>query len=137
MWPYPSGRDDISEAEGLRPLLDTLYSAEAGGPVAGWGQPNLVVLAHHIFTKYKGHLWAFRLMLNAHSQHGVMRKHDPTGKWMAKVKQYRDAWANGIADFAPDRTYDRLVCLLFPEIADQLQQDPSIISRIRSASPSD
>lgn len=114
-----------SEAEGLEPLLNTLYSAEAGEPCAGWGQPNLVVLAHHVFTKYKGHLWAFRLMLAAHNQIDVMRRHDTTGKWKAKVKEYREAWREGNADFAPDRRHDRLVSLLFPEIADSLPSDPS------------
>lgn len=114
-----------SEAEGLEPLLNTLYSAEAGKPCAGWGQPNLVVLAHHVFTKYKGHLWAFRLMLLAHDQVTVMKKHDPTGKWKAKVKEYRSAWKEKDSDFAPDRRHDRLICFLFPEIADRLPMDPS------------
>lgn len=115
----------LSDADGLRPLLDTLYSAEAGRPLAGWGQPNLVVLAHHVFTKYKGHLWAFRLMLAAHGHIDVMREHDATGKWKAKVREYRDAWKEGKPEFAPDRRYDRLVCLLFPEIADSLPLNPS------------
>lgn len=115
----------VFEAEGLRPLLDTLYSAEAGRPCAGWGQSNLVVLAHHVFTKYPGHLWAFRLMLLAHGQIDVMREYDTTGKWAAKAKEYKDSWREGKTKFAPDRTYDRLVCLLFPEIADRLIMDPS------------
>lgn len=115
----------LSEAEGLLPLLNTLYSAEAGKPCAGWGQPNLVVLAHHVFTKYSGHLWAFRLMLAAHGHIDVMRKHDTTGKWKAKVKEYKDSWRDGKTEFAPDRRHDRLICLLFPEIADRLPMDPS------------
>lgn len=115
----------LFEADNLRPLLDTLYSAEAGEPCAGWDLPNLVVLAHHVFTKYKGHLWAFRLMLAAHNQIDVMRRHDTTGKWAAKAKAYKDSWREGKAEFAPDRRHDRLVCLLFPEIADLLRTDPS------------
>lgn len=115
----------LSEAEGLRPLLDTLYSAEAGEPCAGWDHPNLVVLAHHVFTKYKGHLWAFRLMLLAHDRVDVMRKHDSTGKWAAKAKAYKDSWREGGTDFAPDRRYDRLLCLLFPEISERLPMAPS------------
>lgn len=115
----------LFEADNLRPLLDTLYSAEAGRPCAGWDFPNLVVLAHHVFTKYKGHLWAFRLMLAAHHQAEAMRKHDTTGKWKAKVKEYRDGWKVGSPDFAPDRRHDRLVSLLFPEIAERLPMDPS------------
>ncbi len=115
----------LFQADDLRPLLDTLYSAEAGKPCAGWGQPNLVVLAHHVFTKYKGHLWAFRLMLAAHNRIDVILEHDTTGKWKAKAKEYKDAWRDGKTEFAPDRRYDRLVCLLFPEISDRLPLDPS------------
>lgn len=115
----------LSEAEGLLPLLNTLYSAEAGRPCAGWGHPNLVVLAHHVFTKYSGHLWAFRLMLAAHGHIDIMRKHDTTGNWKDKVKEYKDAWRDGKTEFAPDRRHDRLICLLFPEIADRLPMNPS------------
>ncbi|WP_234267286.1 DUF6035 family protein [Hydrogenophaga sp. NFH-34] len=115
----------LSEADALRPLLDTLYSAEAGKPVAGWGQPNIVVLAHHVFTKYKGFLWAFRIMLAAHEHVDVIRANDPTGKWRSKVDIYKKAWTTGSTEFKPDRRYDRLVCFLFPEIADRLLLDPS------------
>lgn len=115
----------LFEADNLRPLLNTLYSAEAGKPCAGWGQPNLVVLAHHVHTHYKGHLWAFRLMLLAHDRVAVMREHDTTKKWAAKATAYKDSWRDGKTEFAPDRRHDRLVCLLFPEIADRLLMDPS------------
>jgi hypothetical protein len=114
------------EASGLRPLLDTLYSAEAGEPVGGWGYSNLVKLAHHVFDRYKGFLWAFRLVLAAHGMAPVILRHDTTGKWQeVKVRAYREAWRDGDPDFAPDRRYDRLVCLLFPEIADRLVLPPS------------
>ncbi len=54
-----------------------------------------------------------------------MKEHDPTGKWKAKVKEYRSAWKEKDSDFAPDRRHDRLICFLFPEIADRLPMDPS------------
>jgi hypothetical protein len=64
-------------------------------------------------------------MLLAHDQVSVMKEHDPTGKWKAKVKEYRNAWKEKDSDFAPDRRHDRLICFLFPEIADRLPMDPS------------
>lgn len=114
------------EASGLRPLLDTLYSAEAGEPVGDWGYSNLVKLAHHVFDRYKGFLWAFRLMLAAHGRGPVIAEHDGTRNWRDnKVKAYLAAWRVGDSDFAPDRRYDRLVCLLFPEIVERLVLPPS------------
>ena len=115
----------LFEAENLRPLLDSLYSAEAGKPCAGWDFHNLVVLAHHVHTHYKGHLWAFRLMLLAHNRIAVIKEHDTTGKWAAKAKSYRESWRDGKADFAPDRRHDALVAFLFPEIAADLPKTPS------------
>lgn len=113
------------QSDDLRPLLATLYSAEAGKPCGGWDFPNLVVLAHHVHTHYKGHLWAFRLMLLAHDRVAVMKEHDPKGKWAAKALAYKDSWKHGKTEFAPDRRHDRLVRLLFPEIAERLAMDPS------------
>jgi hypothetical protein len=116
----------VGEAQGLRPLLDTLYSAEAGRPVGGWGYSNLVELGHHIFARYKGFLWSFRLMLAAHERAAVMTEHDPTGKWRnVKVRNYRDAWRKGSPEFAPNRRYDALLLVLFPEIADRLPLPPA------------
>lgn len=115
----------VFQSDDLRPLLATLYSAEAGKPCGGWDFPNLVVLAHHVHKKYRGHLWAFRLMLLAHDRAAVMREHDTTKKWKAKVDEYRDSWKHGKTEFAPDRRHDRLISLLFPEIAARLPMDPS------------
>lgn len=114
------------EAVGLRQLLDTLYSAEAGEPVGDWGYSNLVQLGHHVFDRYKGFLWAFRLMLAAHGRGPVIAEHDGTRNWRDnKVKAYLAAWRVGDSDFSPDRRYDRLACFLFPEIAQRLVLPPS------------
>ena len=42
-----------------------------------------------------------------------------------KAKAYKDSWREGGTDFAPDRRYDRLISLLFPEISDRLPMAPS------------
>ena len=67
-------------------------------------------------------------MLAAHGRGPVIAEHDGTRNWRDnKVKAYLAAWRVGDSDsdFAPDRRYDRLVCLLFPEIAERLVLQPS------------
>ncbi|MDA8254655.1 MAG: DUF6035 family protein [Betaproteobacteria bacterium] len=112
------------DADGMAALLDSLYSASEGRPV-GWGYANLVKVAHHVFDKHKGHLWAFKLMLAAHGRGPQIVAEDTTGKWRSgKVRVYRDAWVKGNPDFSPDRRYDTLVSFLFPEIASELPKSP-------------
>lgn len=116
------------ESSGPADLLDTLYSAREGCPV-GWGYADLVKVAHHVFDKYKGHLWAFKLMLAAHERGPQIVAEDATGNWRKKkVKAYLAAWAapsaEGSEAFAPDRRFDHLVSFLFPEIADELPKAP-------------
>jgi hypothetical protein len=108
-------------------LLNTLYSAREGRPI-GWGHAQLINVAHHVFDRYKPHLWAMRLMLAAHDQRELIRTQDRTGNWRnIKVKTYLGAWKKGDATYAPDRQWDELVCLLFPEISAQLASSPSLI----------
>lgn len=116
---YPSG------SSGPMALLDTLYTAREGHPV-GWRYENVVKVAHHVFDKHKGHLWAFKLMLSAHGRGSQILAEDTTRNWCGKkVKTYLAAWASGAPEFAPDRTYDDLVAFLFPEIADDLRTAPT------------
>ncbi len=112
------------EETGLTALLDTLHSAKEGTPV-GWGYANLVEVAHHVFDKHKGFLWAYKLMLTAHGRGPQMLAEDTTKNWRRKkVRAYMKAWEDGDKAFAPDRRFDTLVSFLFPEIADDLGSDP-------------
>lgn len=120
--PYSSGHPD-----GPYYLLNTLYSARQGTPV-GWGHAQLINVAHHVFDRYKSHLWAMRLMLTAHNQGELIRSQDRTSNWRNhKVKTYLDAWRNGDLAYMPDRQWDGLISLLFPEIAAHLVSSPSLI----------
>ncbi len=114
----------LGDAESLHRLIDSLYSAEIGKPCAGWRFTNIVQLAHHIHEHYKGYLWVFRLMLQAHKQEESIRKYDTTGKWREKVKKYKQSWIEGKADYTPDRQHDALISFLFPEIAAELPKSP-------------
>jgi hypothetical protein len=92
--PYNPGDPD-----GPLNLLNTLYSAREGRPV-GWGHAQLINVAHHVFDRYKSHLWAMRLMLIAHDQGELIRSQDRTSNWRnLKVKTYLDAWRKGDAAY--------------------------------------
>ncbi len=115
----------LGDAIGLRPLLDSLYSAREGTPV-GWRHANLVKVAHHVFDVYKGHLWAFKLLLSAHDRGAQFLREDDTTKWRrVKVPAYTKAWEQADPAFMPDRRYDDLVEFLFPEIAKDLSKTPT------------
>ena len=112
------------EQHGFRAFMDTLFTAREGRPV-GWGHANLVKVAHHIFDKYKGQLWAFKLMLVAHKRGDQIRADDTSRNWRdKKVKAYLSAWAANDTAFAPDRRFDELIAFVFPEIADDLRSTP-------------
>lgn len=113
-----------TEVNGLRALLDTLYTAKKGKPI-GWRYADLVKVAHHVEDRHKGFLWPFKLMLKAHGRGPQILALDTTKKWRDKVKRYTTAWANlGDTLYQPDRRFDDLVVFLFPEIATELTQDP-------------
>jgi len=104
------------------------YSARAGKPV-GTDHQDLVKLAHHLFDKRKNTLWVFRLMLEKYDRKELIRRYDTTGRWLAKVKTYRDAMRQGDSQYMPNRGFDRLLCFLFPEIAEKLVLDPKDLLR--------
>lgn len=124
----------LGDFVGLRALLDSLYSAREGKPV-GWGHANLVKVAHHVFDKYKGHLWAFKLLLSAHNRGAQFLSEDDTTKWRrVKVPTYTKAWARNDPAFAPDTRYNDLIAFLFPEIANELSMPPRPVLASRKPS---
>lgn len=108
--------------------LVAAYSAREGIPV-GLGYGNLVQVAHYLVDKRKKTLWVFRLMLEAHDRADVIREQDKTGRWLKKVKQYRDALCREDPDYMPNREFDRLLCFLFPEISEKLVKAPRELLR--------
>lgn len=102
------------------------YSARAGVPI-GTRHDDLVKLAHYLEDQRKHTLWIFRLMLEAHDQKEIMRRHDTTGRWMSKVKRYRDAFRQGDPQYMPNREFDDFLCFLFPEISEKLAQEPRVL----------
>ncbi len=113
----------LSDNKNLQHLLDTLYSAKHGEPI-GWGHADLVKVAHHIYDKHPTLLWAYRSALSVYKRHSQITQEDTTRKWRNKVMGYKQSVVNGEAKYLPDRTYDDLLVLLFPEITSEILKDP-------------
>lgn len=113
----------ISENKNLQYILDTIYSAKHGKPI-GWGFADLVKIAHHIYTVHPKLLWAYRSALSVYKRHEQIIKEDTTENWRNKAKQFKKSIVDGDEKYLPDRTYDRLLTFLFPEVAAELLQDP-------------
>lgn len=95
-------------------LLKTLYSVKYGR-VFGWRFPNFIQVAHHMVPGNRGHLHYFRRALQAYNRADLMRSEDHSGKWAAKVVEYKAAIRAGDPTYTADTEHDDLVKLLFPE----------------------
>ncbi len=108
---------------GLLPkgLLNALYSAKYGR-VFGWDYSNFIQIAHHMEPGLRTYLHYFRRALKAYDRAELIRQEDQSGKWAAKVAEYKARMQAGDQAYAPDAEHDALVDLLFPEVsATQMQ----------------
>ncbi|MCP5285393.1 MAG: hypothetical protein H6933_10875 [Burkholderiaceae bacterium] len=96
-------------------LLNALYSAKYGR-VFGWDYPNFIQIAHHMEPGVRKHLHYFRKALKAYDRAELIRREDHSGKWAAKVAEYKARIRAGDPAYAPDMEHDALVGLLFPEV---------------------
>lgn len=102
---------------GLLPkgLLNALYSAKFG-KVFGWDYSNFIQIAHHMEPGLRKYLQYFRKALKAYDRAELIRREDHSGKWAAKVAEYKARIRAGDPAYAPDMEHDALVGLLFPEV---------------------
>lgn len=102
---------------GLLPkgLLNAIYSAKYG-KVFGWDYPNFIQIAHHMEPGVRQYLHYFRKALKAYDRAELIRREDHSGKWKAKVTEYKARMRAGDPAYAPDNEHDALVELLFPEV---------------------
>lgn len=97
-------------------LLNALYSAKYGR-VFGWDYSNFIQIAHHIEPGQRQHLHHFRKALKAYDRAELIRREDHSGKWAAKVTEYKARIRAGDPAYALDTEHDALVEVLFPEVA--------------------
>lgn len=108
-------------------LLNALYSARAGHPV-GWRYRRLVEVAHCIVDRHKDVLRAFRHALAAYGRAEQIRAEDKEGKWRKKAQGYKPLLVTNSPEYKPDRRFDALVEILFPELGWPETQDPAASS---------
>ncbi|HRK77558.1 MAG TPA: DUF6035 family protein [Thiobacillus sp.] len=108
-------------------LLNALYSARAGHPV-GWRYRKLVEVAHCIADRHKEFLRAFRHALAVYGRAEQIRAEDKEEKWRKKAQAYKPLLANNSPEYKPDRSFDDLVDILFPELGWSETQDPAASS---------
>ncbi len=108
-------------------LLNALYSARAGHPV-GWRYRKLVEVAHCIADRHKDLLRAFRHALAVYGRAEQIRAEDKEEKWRKKAQAYKPLLANNTPEYKPDRSFDALVEILFPELGWSETQDPAASS---------
>lgn len=103
---------------GLLPkgLLNSVYSAKYGR-VFGWDYSNFIQIAHHMEPGLRKYLHYFRRALKAYDRAELIRQEDQSGKWAAKVAEYKARMLAGDPAYTPDSEHDALVDLLFPEVA--------------------
>ncbi len=102
---------------GLLPkgLLNAIYSAKFGR-VFGWDYSNFIQIAHHMEPGLRKYLHYFRKALKAYDRAELIRHEDQSGKWAAKVAEYKARMRGGDPAYAPNVEHDALVGLLFPEV---------------------
>lgn len=107
----------LPEYPGMLPrgLLNVLYSTKHGR-VIGWDYSNFIQIAHHVEPGLRQYLHYFRAALKAFERAELIRSEDLSGKWAAKVVEYKARIAQGDAAYKADQTHDALVRLLFPEM---------------------
>lgn len=107
----------LPEYPGMLPrgLLNVLYSTKHGR-VIGWDYPNFIQVAHHVEPGLRQYLHHFRAALKAFGRAELIRSEDVSGKWAAKVAEYKARIARGDPAYTADTSHDALVRLLFPEL---------------------
>jgi hypothetical protein len=107
----------LPEYPGMLPrgLLNVLYSTKHGR-VIGWDYSNFIQIAHHVEPGLRQYLHHFRAALKAFERAELIRSEDLSGKWAAKVAEYKARIADGDPAYIADTAHDALVRLLFPEL---------------------
>ena len=101
------------------PILNALYSVKHGR-VVGYDYPDLLQIAHWIDTAYRPYLLHFWWLADAYQHAQYIKALDKTGKLRRKLDLAKAEIKAKNEAFAPDRTYDDLLCFLFPPLVRHL-----------------
>jgi hypothetical protein len=103
------------------PVLSALYSVKHGR-VIGYDYSDLLQVAHRVDTAYRPYLLHFWWLAEAYQHAQGIKTLDKTGKLCRKLELAKAEIKARNEAFAPDRTYDDLLCFLFPPLARHLQR---------------
>lgn len=106
------------------PVLNALYSLKHGR-VIGYQYPDLLQVAHRIDTAYRQYLLHFWWLAEAYQRAADIKALDESGKLRRKLEHAKAEIKARNEAFAPDRTYDGLLCFLFPPLAKHLHPRPA------------
>lgn len=99
-----------------RVLLNGLYSLREGHSV-GFGFRYLIEVVHRLAAgNGRPHLRVFARAIKVYGRAGQLRSEGSPEKWAAKVEEANALMNSGHPDYVQDRSHDRLVQLLFPEL---------------------
>lgn len=98
-----------------------ILSARKGTPI-GHRQPRLLNVANTAFDHYKGYLLAFGWAPRAFDNESHLLAQEAKGTWLRRTELIREGIQNRDEAFRQDRSYNRIIAFLVPEIRDQLAQ---------------
>lgn len=107
----------LPEYPGMLPrgLLNVLYSTKHGR-VIGWQYTSFIQVAHYVEPGHRDYLQVFRRAIAVYGRAAQLQSEDVSGKWAAKVVEYKPKLRAGDPAYAPDTKHEMLVRLLFPEL---------------------
>lgn len=103
------------------PILNALYSVKHGR-VIGYDYPDILQVAHWMDTAYRRYLLHFWWLAEDYQHAQDIKALDKTGKLRSKLERAKAEIKARNEAFAPDRTYDDLLCFLFPPLSRHLQR---------------
>ena len=117
-WQFEAQGLDFPDHPGALPhgLFNAMYSAKHG-EVLGWDYSNFIQVAHHVEPGLREHLQNFRMALKAYNRSSLIRRQDHSGKWAAKVLEYKARFRANDPAYRQDTSHDELIEFLFPEVA--------------------
>jgi Family of unknown function (DUF6035) len=104
-----------NERNRLRKLVSALFGLETG-KVVGFRYAVLVSIAHYFYDKYKPLLYYFLHGENAYGHRDAFARAGRDARWAKRREEAVLGMRRGDSPFSPDKSYQRLVCALFPEI---------------------
>jgi hypothetical protein len=91
----------------------------------GTRHQKLVEVAHHVFEQHKPHLWWFLMAVMRYGAKQAIEAGDASGSWHRKRDKAIKLFAAGAPEVTPEREHEKVLALLFPQVAEVFAMDPA------------